>query len=153
MKTWMTWAATFTLVAAAGAAHAQVQAQASPVGVWKTIDDKTKSERAQIRISEAGGVFSGKIEKLLAADAKQDAVCDQCSDDRKDKAMIGLEVIRGVKKSDSDNTWDGGTILDAAEGKIYKVRIQTADGGKKLEVRGYVGAPMLGRTQTWIRVE
>ncbi len=149
MNLWMTLAASLTLAAAVGTAHAQ----ASPVGVWKTIDDKTKTEKAQIRISEAGGVFSGKIEKLLASDAKQDAVCDKCGDDRKDKAMIGLEVIRGVKKSDSDNTWDGGTILDAAEGKIYKVRIQTADGGKKLEVRGYVGAPMLGRTQTWIRVE
>ena len=149
MKTWMTAAATLVLAAALGTAHAQ----AGPAGVWKTIDDKTKTERAQIRITEAGGVFSGKIEKLLAADAKQDAVCDKCSDDRKDKPMIGLEVIRGVKKSDSDNTWDGGTILDAAEGKIYKVRMQTADGGKKLEVRGYVGAPLLGRTQTWIRVE
>ncbi len=149
MKTWMTAATTLVLAAALGTAHAQT----SPVGVWKTIDDKTKTERAQIRITEAGGVFSGKIEKLLAADAKQDAVCDKCSDDRKDKPMIGLEVIRGVKKSDADNTWDGGTILDAAEGKIYKVRLQTAEGGKKLEVRGFVGAPLLGRTQTWIRVE
>jgi uncharacterized protein (DUF2147 family) len=137
------------LVAAVGSAWAQ----ATPVGVWKTIDDKTKTERAQIRISEAGGVFSGKIEKLLAADAKPDALCDKCTDDRKDKPMVGLEVIRGVKKADSDNTWEGGTILDAAEGKVYKVRLQTADGGKKLEVRGYVGMPMLGRTQTWIRVE
>jgi uncharacterized protein (DUF2147 family) len=67
--------------------------------------------------------------------------------------MIGLEVLRGVKKGSEDNTWDGGTILDAAEGKIYKVRLQPVDGGKKLEVRGYVGMPMLGRTQTWIRVE
>ena len=128
-------------------------AQATPVGVWKTIDDKTKTERAQIRITEAGGVLNGKIEKLLAADAKADALCDKCSDDRKDKPMVGLEVIRGVKKAEAENTWEGGTILDAAEGKIYKVRLQTADGGKKLEVRGYVGMPMLGRTQTWIRVE
>jgi uncharacterized protein (DUF2147 family) len=138
-----------SLLAFTGAALAQ----ASPVGVWKTIDDKTKTEKAQIRITESGGVFSGKIEKLLAADAKQDGVCDKCEDDRKGKAMVGLEVIRGVKKADSDNLWDGGTILDAAEGKVYKVRLQPADGGKKLEVRGYVGMPMLGRTQTWIRVE
>ena len=58
-----------------------------------------------------------------------------------------------MKKGDSENTWDGGTILDAAEGKIYKVRMQPTDGGKKMEVRGYIGAPMFGRTQTWIRVE
>ena len=100
------------LVAAVGS----VSAQGTPVGVWKTIDDKTKTEKAQIRITESGGVFSGKIEKLLAADAKQDGVCDKCSDDRKDKPMIGLEVIRGVKRGEAENTWEGGTILDAAEG-------------------------------------
>ena len=143
-----------TLIAASLLAFTgAVLAQASPVGVWKTIDDKTKTEKAQIRITESGGVFSGKIEKLLAADAKPDGVCDKCEDDRKGKPMVGLEVIRGVKKAESDNLWDGGTILDAAEGKVYKVRLQPADGGKKLEVRGYVGMPMLGRTQTWIRVE
>ena len=138
-----------SLIAFAGTALAQ----ATPVGVWKTIDDKTKSERAQIRISEAGGVLTGKIEKLLAVDAKPDAVCDKCEDDRKDQPIVGMEVLRGVKKANADNTWDGGTILDAAEGKVYKVRMQPAEGGKKLEVRGYVGMPMLGRTQTWIRVE
>jgi uncharacterized protein (DUF2147 family) len=128
-------------------------AQGSPVGVWKTIDDKTKTERAQVRITEAGGTFTGRIEKLLAADAKPDSVCDKCSDDRKDKPIVGMEIIRGVKKAEADNTWEGGTILDAGEGKVYRVRLQLADGGKRLEVRGFVGTPMLGRTQTWVRVE
>jgi uncharacterized protein (DUF2147 family) len=128
-------------------------AQATPVGVWKTIDDKTKTERAQIRITESNGVLSGRIEKLLAADAKPDAVCDKCSDDRKDKPIVGMEIVRGVKKDGDEAVWSGGTILDAGEGKVYKVRLTPADGGKKLEVRGYVGMPMLGRTQTWIRIE
>jgi uncharacterized protein (DUF2147 family) len=128
-------------------------AQATPVGVWKTIDDKTKTERAQVRITESNGVLSGKVEKLLAPDAKPDAVCDKCSDDRKDMPIVGMEILRGVKRSGSDKLWDGGTILDAAEGKVYRVRIAPVDGGKKLEVRGYVGVPMLGRTQTWIRIE
>ncbi len=128
-------------------------AQATPVGVWKSIDDKTKTERAQIRITESGGVLSGKIEKLLAADAKQDAVCDKCTDDRKGKPIIGMEILRGVKKDADEPVWEGGTILDAAEGKVYKVKLTPVDGGKKLDVRGYVGMPMLGRTQTWIRIE
>lgn len=140
-------AAALTLFASAALA------QATPVGVWKTIDDKTKAERAQIRITESNGVLSGRIEKLLAPDAKPDAVCDKCSDDRKDKPIVGMEILRGVRKAGSDNLWDSGTILDAAEGKVYKVRLSPADGGKKLEVRGYVGMPMLGRTQTWIRIE
>ena len=149
MKTWIETVITLALVAVAGS----VAAQSTPLGVWKTIDDKTKTERAQIRISEANGVFTGKLEKLLAPDAKADSLCDKCSDDRKDKPIVGMEIIRGVKKGDSENTWDGGTILDAAEGKIYKVRLQPTDGGKKMEVRGYIGAPMFGRTQTWVRVE
>ena len=137
------------LLAACGVAFAQ----ATPVGVWKSIDDKTKTERSQVRISENNGVLTGRIEKLLAADAKQDAKCDKCEDDRKDQPIVGMEIIRGVKKAEGENTWDGGTILDPAEGKVYKVRLQPVEGGKKLEVRGYVGMPMLGRTQTWVRVE
>lgn len=127
------------------------QAQMSPVGVWKTIDDKTKAEKAQVRVIETGGVVSGKIEKLLAPGANQEAKCDKCSDDRKDKPVIGMEIIRSVKK-DGD-VWTGGTILDSAEGKVYKVKMTPIEGGKKMEVRGYVGAPMFGRTQVWQRVE
>jgi uncharacterized protein (DUF2147 family) len=140
---------TLALLSACGTALAQ----ATPVGVWKSIDDKTKAERSQVRITESGGVLTGRIEKLLAADAKQDAKCDKCEDDRKDKPIVGLEIIRGVKKAEAENTWEGGTILDPAEGKVYKVRLQPVEGGKKLEVRGYVGMPMLGRTQTWVRAE
>lgn len=126
-------------------------AQATPVGLWKTIDDKTKTERSLLRITESGGVISARVEKLLAPDAKQ--TCDKCTDDRKDQPMIGLEVVRGVKASSEAGVWDGGTILDAAEGKVYRVRMQPIEGGAKMEVRGFVGMPLLGRTQTWIRVE
>ena len=142
-----------TLIALTLLAAGSAWAQTTPVGLWKTIDDKTKTERALVRISESGGVLSGRLEKLLAADAKPYAKCDKCEDDRKDKAIVGMEIVRGVKKAEVENTWDGGTILDSSEGKVYKVRMQPTDGGKKLDVRGYVGMPMLGRTQTWIRVE
>lgn len=134
-----------------GVVAVSAQAQMSPVGVWKTIDDETKAEKAMVRVTENGGVVSGKIEKLLAPGANQDAKCDKCDDDRKDKPIVGLEIIRGVKK-DGD-VWSGGTILDSAKGKVYKVKMSPVDGGKKMEVRGYVGAPMFGRTQVWIRVE
>jgi uncharacterized protein (DUF2147 family) len=129
-------------------------AQASPAGLWKTIDDNSKKERSLIRISESGGVFSGKIEKQLDADAKPGAVCDQCTDDRKNQPILGLTLIRNVKQNaDDKGLWDGGDVVDPDNGKVYKVRLKPIDGGKKLEVRGYIGMPMLGRTQTWIRVE
>jgi len=129
-------------------------AQATPVGTWKTIDDASKKEKSLVRITEAGGVLTGKLEKLLDPGTKADAVCDKCTDDRKDKPLVGLTIITGVKQSASAaDVWDGGHILDPNDGKIYKVRLSPTDGGKKLEVRGYVGMPLLGRTQTWLRVE
>ena len=129
-------------------------AQATPVGTWKTIDDATKKEKSLVRIVDSGGVLSGKIEKLLDPATAADAVCDKCSDDRKDKPILGLTIITGVKKSASaDDLWDGWHILDPNDGKVYKVRLSPVDGGKKLEVRGYIGMPLLGRTQTWLRVE
>jgi uncharacterized protein (DUF2147 family) len=129
-------------------------AQSTPVGLWKTIDDESKKEKSLVRITEAGGVFSGKIEKLLDPDTKPDAKCDKCSDERKDQPILGLPIIRNVKANADDAAlWDGGEILDPNNGKTYKVRLKPADGGKKLEVRGYIGAPLLGRTQTWHRVE
>lgn len=144
-------AATLVLVLMTAACGAW--AQATPAGLWKTIDDKTKTERALVRISETGGVFSGRVEKVLAADVEPGARCDKCEDDRKDQPMLGMEILRAVKRGAADNLWDGGTILDAREGKVYKVRLQTTEGGRKLDVRGYIGMPMLGRTQTWLRVE
>jgi uncharacterized protein (DUF2147 family) len=144
------------LVAALGLGlfAAIAHAQATPAGLWKTIDDETKKEKSLIRITEAGGVFTGKLEKLLDPSAKPDVVCDLCSDERKDKPIVGMTLIKGVKQSESDKgRWDGGEILDPNNGKTYKVRLTPGDGGKTLAVRGYIGAPMLGRTQTWIRVE
>ena len=127
----------------------------SPAGLWKTIDDATKKERSYVRITDAGGVLSGKLEKLIDTPNADTLVCEKCSDDRKDKPLVGLQLIRGVKKSEEADslTWEGGTILDPANGKTYKVRLTPIDGGKKLEVRGYIGAPLFGRTQTWIRAE
>jgi uncharacterized protein (DUF2147 family) len=123
----------------------------SPVGLWKTIDDKTGKERALVRITESGGVFTGKIEKLLAADAKPDAKCDHCTDARKDQPIVGMTIMRNVKKN--DDVYDGGDILDANNGKVYRVRIKLAADNKQLDVRGYIGTPMLGRSQTWQRTE
>ncbi len=129
-------------------------AQATPAGLWKTIDDETKKEKSLIRITESGGVFSGKLEKLLDPATPADAVCEKCSDERKGKPLLGMTLVRGVRQSDGDKTlWDGGEILDPNNGKTYKVRMTPAEGGKTLAVRGYIGAPLLGRTQTWFRVE
>ena len=135
------------LVAAAGAALAD----STPVGKWHSIDDKTKEIKSEITITEAGGVLSGKVSKLLRKDAKQDAVCEECKDARKNMPVLGLEIIRGAKKDGADNVWTGGKILDPENGKEYTLKLSPEDGGKKLAVRGSIGP--FGRTQTWVRVE
>ena len=129
-----------------------VMAQATPVGLWKSIDDETKAEKSLIRITDNAGVLTGKVEKILTD--KPDAKCTECTDERKDQPVQGMTILRNVKASaDDKGVWDGGDILDPNNGKVYKVRLKPTDGGKKLEVRGYIGMPMLGRTQTWLRVE
>ena len=91
------------------------------------------------------------LEKRLSKDAKPDEVCAECSDDRKGKPILGLEIIRGAKKADDKDVWEGGKILDPENGRNYTLRMTPVEGGKKLEVRGSIGP--FGRTQTWVRVQ
>ena len=135
---------------ALGCAAITAFAQATPVGLWKTIDDESRQERSHVRITDSGGVLSGKVEKVMDA-SKQDAVCDLCTDARKGKPVLGMTIVEGVKKNAGEDYWDAGSILDPNNGKVYKVRMTPKDGGKALEVRGFIG-PFF-RNQQWIRVE
>mgnify|MGYP000952145243 CR=1 FL=1 len=133
------------------AISAPVWAQVSPVGTWRSIDDKTGEAKAEIRVSEAGGALTGRIEKSLKKDTKPDAVCTECTDDRKGQPIAGLEIIRGGKKAEGKDVWEGGKILDPENGKEYRASFTPIDGGAKLEVRGYLGP--FWRTQVWQRVQ
>jgi uncharacterized protein (DUF2147 family) len=126
-------------------------AQMSPVGIWHSIDDTTRETKSEIVIADSGGVLTGRIAKLLRRDVKQDAVCDLCTDDRKDKPILGMEIIRGAKKQDGKEIWEDGKILDPENGKSYTLRLTPIEAGKKLDVRGSMFG--LGRTQTWVRVQ
>jgi uncharacterized protein (DUF2147 family) len=139
------------LVLASGLAAAQAD---SPTGLWKTVDDNTKKEKSLVRIVESGGVYTGKVEKVIDPDSPKDATCKDCTDERKDKPVVGMTIIRNMKASAGDkNVFEGGDILDPNNGKVYSAKLTLVEGGKKLDVRGYIGMPMLGRTQTWQRVE
>jgi uncharacterized protein (DUF2147 family) len=134
-------------------ASALAMAQNTPAGLWKTIDDDGKTEKSLVRIVDTGGVISGKVEKIFDP-AKANAKCDKCEDARKDQPIVGMTILDGVKQDPEETSiWTGGEILDPNNGKTYKVRLKPVDGGKKLEVRGYIGSPVFGRTQTWIRAE
>jgi uncharacterized protein (DUF2147 family) len=125
-------------------------ADGSPVGLWKNIDDVSGKPKALVRISENDGVLQGRIEKLFRPeDQDQNPKCVKCEGANKDQPILGLMFMWGLKK-DGDE-YAGGEILDPDNGKVYKSKLKLADDGKKLTVRGYIGIPMLGRSQTWIR--
>jgi uncharacterized protein (DUF2147 family) len=134
----------------AGGAFAQ--GASSAVGLWKNIDDHTGKPKALIRITESNGVLSGKIEKLLRDPAEdQNPKCIKCEGELKDQPILGMTIITGMQKDGSE--YNGGKILDPDNGKVYKSKMTLQDNGAKLDVRGYIGVPMLGRTQTWLRQE
>lgn len=126
-------------------------AQMTPVGLWKTIDDNDGSVRSEVRIVDNAGVVSGKIERNLDRNAKPDDRCTACKDDRKDQLIVGLEVLRGLKKADGKDVWEGGTVVDPDNGKTYRASVTPIEGGSKLQMRGYIG--FFYRTQIWVRAQ
>lgn len=125
-------------------------AQTDIFGKWKTIDDETGKVKSIVEIYEKDGKAYGKIAKIFrGAGEEQDPICNECPGDRKNKKIIGLEIIRGMELDKSDNEWDDGEILDPESGKLYDCVIWKEDG--KLKVRGYIA--FLYRTQTWEKAE
>ncbi|MES3024625.1 MAG: DUF2147 domain-containing protein [Pseudomonadota bacterium] len=127
-------------------------AEASPVGLWKNIDDVTGQPKALIRISDSNGELLGKIEKLYRKPGlEQNPVCTLCDGANKGQPVIGMTFMWGLKKDGEE--YAGGSILDPDNGKVYKSKMTLIEDGKKLKVRGYLGVPMFGRSQTWVRQE
>jgi uncharacterized protein (DUF2147 family) len=120
----------------------------SPVGLWKTLDDRTHKPRAIIRIYEDKGTFFGRIENSFDPE-ELTARCEKCSGDRKGAPVIGLVIMRGITKQGAE--YGGGEILDPETGWTYRCRFTISMEGEKLLVRGYLGLAVLGRTQTWTR--
>ncbi|NUT14108.1 MAG: DUF2147 domain-containing protein [Cupriavidus sp.] len=125
-------------------------AQATPSGTWKTIDDNTGKPRGLVEITEKNGVYSGRLLKSFVDGDGKPRVCDKCTDARKDQPLIGMTILSGLRKT-GDNEWSGGEILDPENGKVYKSKMSLTEDGNKLNVRGFIGISLIGRTQTWER--
>ncbi len=117
-------------------------------GKWKTIDDETGEAKSIVEIYKQDGKIYGKVVEILNP-AKKNATCDECPGEAKGKPILGIVIIKGLEK-DGDE-YNDGTIMDPKNGKVYKCYIEL-DGPNKLDVRGYIGFSLLGRTQTWSRV-
>lgn len=130
--------------------YSNAQSIDSVLGIWKTIDEKTNQPSSLIRLDEKNGELIGTVTELIPTPGETLVThCNLCKDDRKGKPITGMVIMKGLKKS-SPGVWSGGEILDPEEGEIYKVKI-TLVNDKTLDVRGYIGIPLLGRTQTWVR--
>lgn len=132
-------------------AHIAFAANTTPAGLWKTIDDNTGKPRSLIRITENNGEYSAVIEKGLLPTDTGEAVCDKCTDERKGKRIIGMTIVKGIKQKDEH--FEGGEILDPDNGKTYRCKMKLDQTGNKLEVRGFIGISLFGRSQTWLREE
>ncbi len=121
----------------------------SPIGTWKTIDDETKQAKSYVEIFEKDGKLYGKVIMILTK-GKENAKCTDCTGALKNKPIVGMQILSGLKKDGKE--WNGGKIIDPNNGKEYKAKM-SLNGSDKLDVRGYIGISLVGRTQTWQRVK
>jgi uncharacterized protein (DUF2147 family) len=123
----------------------------TPVGTWQQVDDETGKVKSIIQITDNNGELQAKVLQVLISEDGPHPVCKKCDGDKKDQPIEGMTIMWGVHK-DGD-VWDGGKILDPKSGTVYKVKLSMADGGQKLDVHGYVGFSLLGRSQVWLRTQ
>lgn len=141
------------LIALALVPSASVHAvELSPAGLWKTIDDQSGQAKGLVRIREIAGKFEGKIDKIFPKPGDDPAPrCEKCEGVLHNQPVLGLTFLWGFSKQGDE--YQGGEILDPENGKIYRAKMKLIDGGKRLEVRGFIGFSLFGRSQTWIREE
>ena len=126
--------------------------QNTPVGKWRTIDDKTGKVKSIVEIYQTtNGTLAGKVLQVLDSDKGPNPICDKCKGARHNQPVTGMVIAWGLQHE--GDTWDDGRIVDPHNGKEYSAKMTPIDGGRKLEVRGYLGFSLLGRTQTWVREE
>lgn len=124
-------------------------AQKTCVGKWITIDDESGKKKSIVELYKSESKLYGKITYLYPREGREDnPKCTKCSGDRKNKPLIGLQIVRGCKWNGSE--WEGGTIVDPENGKVYDVKFWLdPSNANRLNVRGYIG--IFFRTQQWIR--
>ncbi|MRJ09096.1 DUF2147 domain-containing protein [Ornithobacterium rhinotracheale] len=121
----------------------------TPVGTWKILDEKTGAVRTHIKIYPKGNALHGKVVKI--GDPKDiNGICSECKGDKKNKRILGLEILTGLKKK--GDTWVNGKIIDPQTGNVYSCKAEPM-GKDKLKMRGYLGISLLGKTQIWERVD
>lgn len=125
----------------------QTLADISVLGKWKTVDEDGKA-KSIVEITQVGSEARGRVIDILDP-AKLNSTCEKCKGEKLNQPIKGMEILWGLKETKKGIEWSGGEILDPNNGKTYKCLMRPIEDGKKLEVRGYIGFSLLGRTQVW----
>jgi len=126
-------------------------AEPTAVGLWEQVDEKTNKPESWFKITERNGVYQGNIVKIYFKPGEdENCVCDKCEGDEKGKPVLGLALIKNMQRKGND--YENGTIMDPRDGAVYKALMKLSPDGQKLEVRGFLGFSLLGRSQYWNRL-
>ena len=149
MKKWLLFLMMLSVSVAFGASSTN-----SPVGYWQQIDDVTNRPHSVVKIWSTDNVLYGKVVKGYPDENGNmpNPLCVNCKGDLYNQPIRGMVILSGFTQSDS-GVWKNGQLLDPDSGKIYSCQITLSDDGNKLNVRGYVGVSLFGRTQVWIRLK
>jgi uncharacterized protein (DUF2147 family) len=143
---------TVAAVVAVSAATVPVRAaELSAVGLWEQIDESSGKAESWFKISERGGVYEGNVVKIFSKPGEDENwVCNKCEGAEKGAPVLGLTLIKGMQRNGL--SYEHGTIMDPRDGSVYRALMKLSPDGQKLEVRGYLGISLFGRTQTWNRL-
>jgi len=123
----------------------------SAVGLWEQVDEKSGQPESWFRIVERNGVYQGNIVKIFFKPGEDENwTCDKCEGDERGKPVLGLALIKGMKRN--GHSYEDGTIMDPRDGAVYRALMKLSPDGQKLEVRGFLGISLFGRSQTWNRL-
>ena len=126
-------------------------AEPTAVGLWEQVDEKTGKPESWFKITERNGVYQGNIVKIFFKPGEDENwVCDKCEGDERGKPVLGLALIKGMQRTGLK--YENGTIMDPRDGSVYRALMNLSPDGQKLEVRGYLGISLFGRSQTWNRL-
>ena len=139
-----------TLVIVILIATCAATAQSStPAGLWQTVNESGQRE-ALVRITEIDGELFGRVVTVFSPPASSpNPLCEECPGDLKNKPVVGLQILSGMRWV--GERYSGGQILDPDTGAVYRCTLRVVDEGRTLEVRGFIGISLFGRTQTWLR--
>ena len=126
-------------------------AEPTAVGLWEQVDERSGKAESWFRITERNGVYDGTIVKIFFKPGEdQNPVCDKCEGADRGKPVMGLTLIKGMRRT--GNHYEGGTVTDPRDGSVYRALMELSPDGQKLEMRGYLGISLFGRSQIWNRL-